>query len=367
MRGYYSLVHQRQTHLQEVKADLGKNMEPGPRNLITDVDGIFIGNAENHAARTGTTVVLPDNPVTAAVDVRGGAPGTRETDVLDPENLVDDCHAVILSGGSAFGLDAAAGAMAWLAERKRGFRFGDSIIPVVPAAILFDMNNGGNKDWGRYPPYRELGYEACNNADKEFDLGNSGAGLGASAGRLKGGLGSASIFFEDGIQVGAIVAVNPGGAVVMPGTDTLWAWPFELDNEMGSQRPPAEGELDLAADYPGNLTSRLNTTLGVVATNAKITPAQGERIASMAQDGLARAIRPIHTPFDGDIVFAIGTGTIPLADPAPRTLMRIGAAAADCVARSIGRAVFEAKKIGDRPAYRDVHASGFASGSENAS
>lgn len=361
MRGYYSFVVGANTHLTTLDANSGGNMEPGPLNLITDVDGILIGNAESPDLRSGTTVILPDAPATAAVDVRGGGPGTRETDALDPANLVDDCHAIALSGGSAFGLDAGAGAMAWLAEKGRGLDFGDSIIPIVPAAILFDLRNGGNKNWGRYPPYRELGYEACENAQKEFGLGNVGAGLGASAGRLKGGLGSASYVFEDGLQVGAIVAANPGGSAVMPGTDTLWAWPFEENQEMGGQTGPNADALTLAFDYPGNLGTRLNTTLAVVATNAKITPAQGERIASMAQDGLARAIRPIHTPFDGDIVFAIGTGSIPLLDPAPRTLMRIGAAAADCVARSIGRAVFEAEKLGDKPAYRDVHINGYKS------
>jgi L-aminopeptidase/D-esterase-like protein len=200
---------------------------PGARNLITGVPGILVGNAEDHAVRSGVTVVLPEAAAVCAVDVRGGAPGTRETDALDPGGLVEVVHAVVMSGGSAFGLDAAGGAMAWLAARGQGFRAADARIPIVPAAILFDLHNGGDKAWGDLPPYRELGRRACAAAAREFALGNAGAGLGATAGNLKGGLGSASFVLERGdgepMTVGALAAVNTLGAVTMPDSTVFWA------------------------------------------------------------------------------------------------------------------------------------------------
>ena len=224
---------------------------PGPRNLITDVEGIQVGNAEDLNARTGVTVILPDRPVVAAVDVRGGGPGTRETDALDPSCLVDRIHAVCLSGGSVFGLEAPSGVVSWMSAQGRGLALGPLAIPVVPAAILFDLINGGDKDWGDPPPYRSLGWEACVKASSGFELGNAGAGLGATAGDLKGGLGSASAVTGDGIQVGAIVAANPSGSVVMPGSSAFWAWPFEQDGELGGQSPPGAREQDLELDLPG--------------------------------------------------------------------------------------------------------------------
>ena len=330
-------------------------IRPGSRNLITDVDGILVGNAEDLAARSGVTVVLPEAPVVAAADRRGGAPGTRETDLLDPSCLVERIDAVVLSGGSAFGLDAASGASSWLAARGRGYRVGAARVPVVPAAILFDLLNDGDKDWGADPPYRELGRAACDSAASDFALGNAGAGLGAKAGMLKGGLGSASVVTPDGVQVGALVAANPFGSVTMPNTPTLWAWSLELEGEFGGQpapRPLTAAELDytVAARLGGH------TTLGVVATNLALDKARAQRLAVMAQDGLARAIRPVHTPFDGDIVFALSTGRLADMEATPALLARVGLLAADCLARAIGRAVVEARTLGDCPGYRSRYA-----------
>ncbi|HEY0418714.1 MAG TPA: P1 family peptidase, partial [Acetobacteraceae bacterium] len=206
---------------------------PGPRNLITDIVGIAVGNADDAAVRSGVTVVLPEARAVAAVDVRGGGPGTRETDALGPTCLVESVDAIVLSGGSAFGLDAAAGAMAWLAVRGRGFAVGPAVVPIVPAAVLFDLGNGGDKHWGDRPPYRDLALAACAAAGRDFALGNAGAGSGAKAGDLKGGLGSVSAVTDDGFQVGALVAANPLGSVVMPGDGAFWAWALERNGEFG--------------------------------------------------------------------------------------------------------------------------------------
>ena len=337
-------------------------IRPGPRNAITDVDGIAIGNAEDSALRSGVTVVLPAEPAVAAVDTRGGAPGTHETDLLNPANLVDRVDAVALSGGSAFGLDAASGVMGWLAERGRGFAVGSARVPIVPAAIIFDLLNGGRKDWGREPPYRALARRACDAAGADFALGNAGAGFGAKAGILKGGLGSASFVTGDGMQVGVVIIANPFGAVTIPGTGSLWAWALERDTEFGGQPAPrgpiADGDLDYTVPAPVGG----QTTIGVVATNVALTKAQATRIAIMAQDGLAMAIRPVHTPLDGDTIFVLSTGRRPLAEPVPLTLARIGMLAADCAARAIGRAVFHAESLGDFPSYRSIHGAALRQG-----
>lgn len=317
---------------------------PGLRNLITDVPGLRVGQAQDAAARTGVTVILPDERAVCAVDVRGGAPGTRETDALAPENLVEAVDAVVLSGGSVYGLAAADGVVGWLGAQGRGFGLipGVPPSPVVPAAILFDMANGGDKAWGEAPPYGALGREAVLAADVAFDLGTAGAGYGAMAGALKGGVGSASVVGADGYAVGAIVAVNSWGSVVAPGGRTFWAAPYEIDGEFGGL-----GAAGLAAgpDEWG-LAKRpdaaRNTTIACVATDAALTPAQAKRLAVMAQDGLARAIRPAHAPFDGDIVFALATGRRALQAPADLTLARLGALAADTLARAIARGVHEA-------------------------
>lgn len=334
----------------------------GPRNHICDVTGISVGNAVDERARTGVTVVLPETRAVAGGEVRGGGPGTRETDLLDPSCLVDAVDAVVLSGGSSWGLEAASGTAAWLGARGRGYRVGSSplVSPIVPSAILFDLANGGDKNWGEEPPYRALGKAACEKAGEDLALGNAGAGLGAVAGTYKGGLGAASIVSESGLEVGALMAANPFGSVVMPGTDRFWAAPLELDGEFGGRGWP-EAAGGLAAQHPltGSKAHALaggNTTIGVVAVNADLTPAEARRIAIMAHDGMARAIRPVHAPVDGDTIFVLATGAHALG-PAPRhlALSVIGALAADCVSRAVARAVYEAETLGETISWRERH------------
>ncbi len=331
-------------------------VRPGPRNLITDVDGILVGNAQDARAVTGATVVLPEQPAVASCDVRGGGPGTRETDLLDPAATVDAVHGIALSGGSAFGLATADGVMAWLASRGRGFDVGGSIVPIVPGAILFDLNNSGDKNWGELPPYRALGFKACEEAGRDFALGNAGAGLGARAGNIKGGLGSVSSIDEAGLQVGALIAVNSRGYVTMEGQKQFWAWPFEQNGEFGDLSPPqARVPLEVSVDRgaAASGTVRGHTTIGVVATNARLSKAEARRVAIMAQDGLARAIRPVHTSFDGDALFVLATGKVDLAGNRPLALSRLGSIAADCVARACARGVYEAKSAGGMVSWRE--------------
>jgi L-aminopeptidase/D-esterase-like protein len=323
-----------------------KRARPGPRNLITDVPGLKVGQAWDLQVRSGVTVILPDARAVCACDVRGGAPGTRETDALAPENRVDAVDAVVLSGGSVYGLAAADGVAAWLGARGRGFVASpDPLVPpspVIPAAILFDLANGGDKAWGEAPPYRELGRQAVASAGEVFDLGSVGAGCGAMAGALKGGVGSASVVSADGYSVGAVAAVNAWGSVVAPGGRSFWAAPYEIDAEFGGLG--AAGLVAAPDDWGLSKAPAggRNTTIACVATDAALTPAQARRVAIMAQDGLARAIRPVHAPFDGDVVFALSTARTPLTEPEAYTLARLGALAADCLARAVARAVFEA-------------------------
>jgi L-aminopeptidase/D-esterase-like protein len=333
----------------------------GPRNLLTDVPGLKVGQADDPQARTGVTVILPDDRAVCAVDVRGGAPGTRETDALQPENLVDAVDAVVLAGGSVYGLAAADGVVAWLGARGRGYGLVAGIpkSPVVPAAILFDMANGGDKGWGEAPPHRELGRRAIEAAGLEVALGTAGAGYGAMAGGLKGGTGSASAVTTDGYTVGALVAVNSWGSVVAPGGRAFWAAPYELGAEFGGL-----GAADLrAGPDEWGLAKRpveaRNTTIACVATDAALTPAQAKRLAVMAQDGLARAIRPIHAPFDGDVVFALSTARRLLGEAADYDLARLGALAADTLARAVARGIFEATPWPDAyvSCWRDLPAS----------
>ena len=328
---------------------------PGPRNLITDVPGLTVGNAHCARRATGVTVVLPpESGAVAAVDTRGGAPGTRETDLLRASALVERVDALVLSGGSAFGLDAAGGVQTWLAKRGRGFVAAGKTVPIVPQAILFDLGNGGDKEWGDLPPYRALALDACNAAGPAFGLGNAGAGYGALAGEVKGGLGSSStVDPESGYTVGALIAVNAIGSPVMPDGRTLWAWPFELAGEFGTgdARPV---RTDGAIVTKRGRSPAENTTIGVVATDAPVTVGQAERLAIMAHDGLARSIHPIHTPFDGDILFALSTadkGAVPVA---PDTLSRLGTLLADAVARAVGRGILAAEPLNGVPAFRPV-------------
>ena len=314
-----------------------------PRNLITDVAGVKVGHAHDAGLASGSTVVVFDAPAVTAIDVRGGGAGTRETDVLDPAMTVERVDAIALSGGSAFGLDAATGVQAWLREQGRGYAVGTARVPIVPGAILFDLLNGADKNWGRFPPYRDLAYAAAASAGVDFALGSVGAGAGATTVNLKGGLGSASAVGVDGISVGALAAVNAAGSVVVGDGPWFWAAPFEQHAECGGLGFPTKMPPEaLTARTKG--AARASTTLVVVATDAALTKLQAQRLAVMAQDGLAHAIFPVHTPIDGDIVFAAATGTRPLADPV-RGLMRLGAAAMQVVARAIARGVYAATAL----------------------
>ncbi len=300
---------------------------------------------------TGVTVIVPDVAAVCGVDVRGGGPGTRETDALAPENLVEAIDAIVLSGGSVYGLAAADGVAAIMGHEGRGFSLIESLgvpkSPVIPAAILYDLANGGNKNWGETPPYRDLGISAYRNASLDFDVGAIGAGYGARAGALRGGLGSASYVTRDGFTIGALVAVNCFGSVTIPGSDVFWAWPLEAGLEAGGKRPAS----DLMADgddwgqakaNPVTL-GRVNTTLAVIATDVALTPAQAKRVAHMASAGLARAIRPVFAPFDGDVVFAMSTAQQPMAEPTAFNLARLGSLAADCLSRAVMRGVHAAQ------------------------
>lgn len=315
-------------------------MRPGERNLITDVAGLRVGNAQDHHIKTGTSVLVGDAPFVAAVDVMGGAPGTRETDLLAPDKMVEAVDALVLSGGSAFGLDAASGVSDELVRAGRGFCVGPVNVPIVPAAILFDLVNGGDKNW-EINPYRNLGAEAFAHAGKDFALGTAGAGTGALTAGLKGGLGSASLVLDNGYTVGALVAANPTGGVTMGDSRHFWAHAFEVDGEFGGlgSRPDPVPLPETARTKAEVMSSRTNTTIAIVATDAPLTNAQAKRMAVAAHDGLGRAISPSHTLVDGDLVFAVSTGQgARVEDPA--TQIAIGHAAAICLARAVARAVY---------------------------
>ncbi len=323
---------------------------PGPKNLITDVAGLSVGHATDERVRSGVTTLLCAAAWPAAVDVRGGGPGGRETDALSPENLVGRAHAVVLAGGSVFGLAAADGVAAALSAKGIGLQLrpGSPHIPIVPSAVLHDLGNEGDKHWGLAPPYRDLGLRALDAAAADFALGSVGAGRGAMAGLIKGGIGSASLDLGDGLMVGALVALNSVGSALMPDGKTYWAWAFELDREFGGGGPPPAMDLsDPAPDESrllalGRLQAGANTTLGVVACNADLSTVECKRVAMMAQDGIARAVRPAHTPYDGDTIYALASGALRLNPKYQRAthVGRIGSAAADCLSRAIGRAVY---------------------------
>jgi D-aminopeptidase len=324
------------------------------RNSITDIPGIRVGHAHDAKLGSGTTVIVFDAPAVAGVDVRGGGPGTRETALLDPAQTVEGIDAIVLSGGSAFGLDAASGVQAYLREQGRGFQVREARVPIVPGAIMFDLLNGGDKNWGRYPPYRELGYKAAKLAGAEFALGSAGAGLGATTANLKGGVGSASAVTRGGITIGALAVVNAVGTTVVGDGPHFWAAAFEQNGEFGGRGAPAKvAPADLAIRAKGD--AQENTTLAVIATDAKLNKAQCNRLAVMAQDGLARAIYPVHTPLDGDVVFSVAIGTKPLPDPY-YGLAELGMVAANVTARAIARGVYQATALpfaGSLPSWRD--------------
>ncbi|UYV37520.1 P1 family peptidase [Rhodobacteraceae bacterium D3-12] len=311
----------------------------GFRNLITDVPGLTVGNASDATIKTGCTVLLGNESLTCGVNVMGGAPGTRETDLLAPDKLVEKVDALVLSGGSSFGLDACSGVADALRAVGRGFPAGGgAIVPIVPGAILFDLANGGNKDWPENP-YKTLGKQALAAAATDFDLGSFGAGTGAGTVNLKGGLGSASVVLPSGHTIGALVAVNALGSATVGNTRHFWAAPFEQGDEFGGLGPATTYPEPHAS--PSKLGQHSNTTIGIIATDAALTQAQCTRLATAAHDGYARALFPAHTPMDGDAIFAASTGAKPLDAPLADTLT-LGHAASIVMARAIARAVYHA-------------------------
>ncbi|GGE84242.1 P1 family peptidase [Stappia taiwanensis] len=313
------------------------------RNLITDVPGLKVGNADNPRLKSGVTVLLGDAPFTASVAIHGGAPGTREVALLDPQFTVNEVDALVLSGGSAFGLDAGAGVQAELAAMGRGFAIGSARVPIAPTAILFDLLNGGDKDWGEATPYRDLGRQAVKAAAPGFELGTSGAGAGATTATLKGGLGSASARLDSGATIGALVAVNALGSATIGDTPHFWAAPFEQDGEFGGLGWPAPFPQDgarLRTKLDG-LNEGANTTIAVIATDLDLTKAELKRLAVMTHDGFARALWPAHTALDGDLVFALSTGQRKPRDPLAETV-ELGAVAAAVMSRAIARGVHAA-------------------------
>jgi L-aminopeptidase/D-esterase-like protein len=327
------------------------------KNLITDIAGVRVGHADDTKLASGVTAIIFDRPAVAAIDVRGGGPGTRESALLDPANTVEAIDAIMLGGGSAFGLDAASGVQAWLAEQGRGFAVRGAVIPIVPGAIVFDLLNGGDKSWGRFSPYRDLGYAAAAAASSDFALGSAGAGLGATTANFKGGLGSASAVTPDGVKLAAIAVVNAVGSVTVGDGPWFWAAPFEVGGEFGGRGLPASFTPDmLKMRLKGGAaaTSAENTTLALVVTDAALTKAQAKRLAMIAQTGMARAIYPVHAPLDGDAVFAAATCEKPI-DPV-YGLTELGAAAANALSRAIARGVFMATALpfpGALPAWKD--------------
>jgi L-aminopeptidase/D-esterase-like protein len=324
------------------------------KNLITDVSGLKVGNSNDKRVATGVTAIVFDEPAVASIAILGGAPGVRDTALLEPEMTVGAVDAILLSGGSAFGLDAAGGAMAALREQGRGYQVRSVRVPIVPQAILFDLLNGGDKEWGRHSPYPELGYQAVIQASADFPLGTHGAGFGATTATFKGGLGSASIKTPSGYTVGAIVAVNAVGTATIGNGPYFWAAPFEQNGEFGGLGQPHPLPTD-ALTIRLKAASTENTVIAVIATDAVLTKAQCKRLALSAHDGMARALRPAHTPMDGDVVFAASTGKKPLTKGVI-DLTELCIAAADTLARAIARGIYEAEALpfaGAQVAWKD--------------
>jgi D-aminopeptidase len=327
------------------------------KNLITDVPGLSVGNAADARLASGVTALLFDQPAVASIAILGGAPGVRDAALLDPEMTVERVDALVLSGGSAFGLDAMGGVQSLLREQGRGFQIGNVTVPIVPGAICFDLLNGGDKDWGERPPYWDLGRLAALTAGGDFDLGSVGAGFGATTANLKGGLGSVSAVTSGGFIVGALVAANGIGQATIGSGPHFWAAPYERGDEFGGLGWPAPLPPDaLAVRLKGDVPA--NTTITIVATDAELTKAQAKRLAVMAHDGMARALRPAHAALDGDLVFAAATARA-RHGPTVRDLTEIGLCAADCLARAIARAIYEATALpfpNALPTWRDVFA-----------
>lgn len=325
--------------------------KPGPRNAITDVHGILVGHATDEALKTGVTVVECANSLNCAVDVRGGGPGTRETDALRPENFVHKAHAIVLTGGSVFGLAAGDAVTLALSAQDIGLKLqpGSPALPIVPCAVLHDLSSGLHAKWGDTPPYARLGKEAASALGQAVAQGDHGAGIGAMAGYENGGVGTASLELSNDLVVGALMAVNPVGSVRVAGGDAFLAHPWEIDGEFGALKP--KGAQPAIDPFPnmsrlspkGKLEAGGNTTIGVVAVNADLTASDCQRLAMMAQDGIARAVRPAHTPFDGDTIFAVSAGGVKIPDEQKAYMIAmIGSAMADCVARAIAKGVYHA-------------------------
>lgn len=339
---------------------------PGKNNLITDVGGLMVGNSEDKDIITGVTALVPSQKFIASCDIRGGAPASRELDLLDPINTVNEINALVISGGSVYGLDSASAITSLIGHKNIGYKIDGSPIsaPIIPTACLFDLKNGGNKNWNSISPYYELGVEAYKNAKIDFPLGNYGAGMGAIAGKLKGGIGSASITIDGELVIGALVVVNSIGSTVIPGTNILWGAPFEINNEFNtsdlssdrSYKKPSfidalkDTKLENTAQKP-----RENTTIAIIATNADLSTVELKRLAIMSQAGLARSIRPINTPLDGDVVFTISNNNIKLSGPRENSITELGTLAADTLARAIGRAICNAESIKNIKSYIDFY------------
>ncbi|HEV7881131.1 P1 family peptidase [Bradyrhizobium sp.] len=327
------------------------------KNLLTDIAGVRVGHADNAALASGVTAVIFDAPAIAGIDVRGGGPGIRDGAVLDLANTVERVDAIALSGGSVFGLETGGGVQAWLAEQGRGFAVGTARVPIVPGAVVFDVSNGGDKKWGRFPPYRELGYAAAAAAGHDFTLGSGGAGFGATTANFKGGLGSASAATPAGVRVAALAVVNAVGSVTVGDGPWFWAAPFEIDGEFGGRGLPQSFTPQMLAmrlKGAAAATAAENTTLAVVVTDAILTKPQARRLAMIAQTGFARAIYPVHAPLDGDVLFAAATCEKPI-DPLVG-LTELGMVAANTVARAIARGVYEATALpfpGALPSWKD--------------
>ncbi len=320
-------------------------------NLLTDVEGVAVGHSTDLALGSGVTAIVFDEPAVASCAVLGGAPGGRDTALLDPAMTVGTVDGFVLSGGSAFGLDAAGGVQAGLRDIGRGLQVGSALVPIVPQAILFDLINGGNKDWGLHSPYRDLGYAAFKATAKgPFALGSVGAGTGATTATVKGGLGSASAVSSKGYRIAAIVAVNALGSATIGDGPHFWAAPFEESAEFGGLGMP--GNIDSRLRLKGtNITA---TTIGAVVTDAQLTKAEAHRLSISAHDGFARALLPTHLPLDGDTVFAASTGRHPREDMP--SFMELCHLAAIVMARAIARGVYEATALpveGAQPAWRD--------------
>ena len=317
-----------------------------PLNLLTDVAGLRVGHADDARLASGVTVVLFDEPAVASVAVVGGAPAGRDQECLAPHRTVAHVDAIVLSGGSGFGLDAATGAQAWLREHGRGLPVRDARVPIVPSAVLFDLLNGGDKEWGRFPPYRDLAYAACEAAQAggpDFRLGTAGAGFGATTVNLKGGIGSASARTSAGHTVGAIVAVNAIGSATIGEGPWFWAAPYERDAEFGGFGWPSDPAAARAPlRWKGGPAGA--TTLAIVATDASLDKAQARQLASAASTGLAKALSLAQAAMDGDTVFAASTGKRLLQADLDE-LTELGGMAAECLARSIARGVHAATSL----------------------